>query len=236
MSGYGVSFAALREATGPLWRDYTHHAFVEGLGAGTLPRAAFLGYLVQDYVFLIHFARAWALAVTKAETVGEMRACAGTVDALVNHEIALHVTTCAEAGLSEGELMAAEEHPANLAYTRYVLDAGHSGDFLDLLAALTPCVMGYGEIGARLGPVAEDHPYAGWIGTYGGQAYQQVCRDAGALLDGAVARRLGPDPQATPGWARLCRRFTTATRLELGFWEMGMGLGARPLAPSGPAA
>ncbi|MGX0903189.1 thiaminase/transcriptional activator TenA [Roseovarius sp. MBR-79] len=236
MSGdYGVTFPALRDAAGAVWRDYTHHAFVEGLRDGSLPRAAFLGYLVQDYIFLIHFSRAWALAVTKADTVEEMRACAATVHALVNGEIALHVRTCAEAGLSEADLFAAEEHPANLAYTRYVLDSGHSGDFLDLLAALAPCVMGYGEIGARLLPEAgAGHPYADWITTYGAADYQQVCRDTGALLDGAMTRRLGPDPRATPGWARLVHRFTTATRLEVGFWEMGMG--ARPLAPADPAA
>lgn len=221
----GATFAALRAAAGPVWRDYTHHAFVEGLRDGSLPRAAFLGYLVQDYLFLIHFARAWALAVTKAETIDEMRVCAATVDALVNHEIGLHVTTCAAAGLSEAALCNAEEHPANLAYTRYVLDAGHAGDFLDLLAALAPCVMGYGEIGARLGPVPGDHPYAGWINTYGGAAYQQVCRDVGALLDGAVARRLGAAPEATPGWSRLCQRFRTATRLEVSFWAMSLSCG-----------
>ncbi|GAW36291.1 thiaminase-2 [Roseovarius sp. A-2] len=222
---YGATFPRLRDAAGTVWRDYTHHAFVEGLREGRLPRKAFLGYLVQDYVFLIHFARAWALAVTKADALEEMRACAATVDALVNHELSLHVKTCAEAGLSEDDLYSAEEHPANLAYTRYVLDAGHSGNFLDLLAALAPCVMGYGEIGARLGPVPDDHPYADWIATYADDDYQQVCRDAGALFDGAVARRLGDNPTATPGWERLCQRFTTATRLEVAFWDMGLSFG-----------
>ncbi|WP_439525910.1 thiaminase II [Roseovarius mucosus] len=223
---YGTTFPRLRDAAGTVWQDYTHHAFVEGLGNGTLPRKAFLGYLVQDYVFLIHFARAWALAVTKADALEEMRACAATVDALVNHELSLHVKTCAEAGLSEADLYTAEEHPANLAYTRYVLDAGHSGNFLDLLAALTPCVMGYGEIGARLGPVPADHPYADWINTYAGDAYQQVCRDAGTLFDGAVLLRLGAGAETTPAWGRLCQRFTTATRLEVSFWDMGLSFGA----------
>ena len=235
--GYGTTFPRLRDAAGTVWADYTRHAFVEGLREGTLPREAFLGYLVQDYVFLIHFARAWALGVTKAETLDEMRACAATVDALVNHELSLHVKTCAEAGLSEADLFSAEEHPANLAYTRYVLDAGHSGDFLDLLAALAPCVMGYGEIGARLGrDVAGGHPYADWITTYAGEEYQQVCREVGALFDAAVARRLGPAPEATPGWGRLCHRFATATRLEVGFWDMGLGFGRQGLAPPVPAA
>ena len=224
--GYGATFPRLRDAAGPVWGEYTRHAFVEGLRAGTLPREAFLGYLVQDYIFLIHFARAWALAVTKADALDEMRACAATVDALVNQELGLHVQTCAGEGLSEADLFNSEEHPANLAYTRYVLDAGHSGDFLDLLAALAPCVMGYGEIGARLGRDAgEGHPYADWIATYAGEEYQQVCRDVGTLFDGAVTRRLGDAPETTPGWERLCHRFATATRLEVGFWDMGLSFG-----------
>ncbi|MEI4234668.1 thiaminase II [Roseovarius sp. D22-M7] len=220
---YGATFPRLRDAAGTVWTDYTHHAFVEGLRDGTLPRQAFLGYLVQDYVFLIHFARAWALAVTKADALDEMRACAATVDALVNQELGLHVQTCADEGLSEADLFNAEEHPANLAYTRYVLDAGHSGDLLDLLGALAPCVMGYGEIGTRLArDMTPDHPYADWIGTYAGEDYQQVCRDVGALFDRAVARRLGYNPERTPGFDRLRRRFIIATRLEVGFWDMGL--------------
>ena len=218
---YGSIFPKWRDAAGQNWSAYTDHDFVRGLKDGSLPRAAFLHYLVQDYVFLIHFSRAWALAVTKAETVEEMRLCAGTVNALINEEIALHIKTCAEAGISEDQLFAAEERPENLAYTRYVLDAGHSGDFLDLMAALAPCVMGYGEIGARL---IQDHaePYAEWIQTYGSADYQGVCHEVGALLDAAVARRLGDDPEASPRWAHLSARFDMATKLEVSFWQMGL--------------
>lgn len=218
---YGVIFPKWREAAGQAWPAYTEHAFVQGLKDGSLPRAAFLHYLVQDYVFLIHFSRAWALAITKAETPEEMRLCAGTVNALINEEIALHIKTCAEAGISEAELFAAEERPENLAYTRYVLDAGHSGDFLDLMAALAPCVMGYGEIGARL--ITDHAPdYAEWIGTYGAEDYQGVCHEVGALIDSAVARRLGDAPEQSPRWARLCQHFTMATKLEVSFWDMGL--------------
>lgn len=220
MSNYGTTFPQWRESAGEAWPAYTRHAFVEGLRDGTLPRAAFLHYLVQDYVFLIHFSRAWALAVTKAETLDEMRACAATVHALIDEEMKLHVKTCAEAGISEQALFDAVERPENLAYTRYVLDAGHSGDFVDLLAALAPCVLGYGEIGARLLAEKTSDEYSEWIETYGGDEYQQVCRDVGALIDGAVARRVGD--AANPRWSTLCKTFTTATRLEVGFWDMGL--------------
>ena len=205
-----------------MWRAYTRHNFVQGLGDGSLPRPAFLHYLMQDYIFLIHFSRAWALAVTKAETVAEMRICAATVHALINQEIQLHVETCAAAGLSEAKLIEAEEAPENLAYTRFVLDRGHAGDLLDLLATLAPCVMGYGEIGSRLVVQASGTPYRDWIESYASDDYQQVCEDVGALIDLVVARRMGADPLQNPRWANLCASFTKATALEVDFWQMAL--------------
>lgn len=222
MSAYGATFSAWRASAGPAWAAYTEHEFVQGLGQGDLPRAAFLHYLVQDYVFLIHFSRAWALGVVKSESLEEMKLCAGTVDALVNHEMALHLRTCAAEGIAEAALFSAREEMETLAYTRYVMDAGLSGDFLDLLAALAPCVLGYGEIGARLGAGGAEGPYKEWIETYAGDAYQAVCRDVGALLDTAIRARLGPDPEAAPRWAALTQRFRTATELEAAFWQMGL--------------
>jgi thiaminase/transcriptional activator TenA len=42
------------------------------------------------------------------------------------------------------------------------------------------------------------------------------------LIDEAVRLRLGEGAEASPSWPRLCQRFTTATRLEVGFWDMGL--------------
>lgn len=222
LPNYGKTFAIWREGAADAWHDYTYHAFVEGLGDGSLPRTAFLHYLIQDYLFLVHFARAWSLGVVKSETLDEMKVCAGTVDALVNHEMSLHVKTCAAEGIDESALFAAAEAAENLAYTRYVLDAGLQGDFLDLMAALAPCVMGYGEIGLRLaGSKAQNTPYADWIETYADSEYQAVCRNVGAMIDIAVARRIGDLSQA-PRAASLQGRFEMATTLEVGFWQMGL--------------
>jgi len=219
---YGTVFPLWRDAAGRAWSAYTEHAFVQALGDGTLPPKAFLHYLVQDYIFLIHFSRAWALAVTKAETIEEMRSCAGTVNVLINDEIALHVSICGAHGIGEADLRVADERHANLAYTRYVLDAGHSGDLVDLLASLAPCVMGYGEIGLRLAQVATSGRYREWISTYAGAEYQATCHNVGALIDSAVNLRLGDQPKSSPRWGALCSRFRTATRLEGDFWQMGL--------------
>ncbi|WP_298851281.1 thiaminase II [uncultured Ruegeria sp.] len=222
MSDYGKAFTLMRDAAQGPWRDYTRHAFVEGMKDGTLPHKAFLHYLRQDYVFLIHFSRAWALAVVKSETHSEMLTAVGTVNALVAEEMQLHIGICETAGISQEELFATPERAENLAYTRFVLEAGYSGDLLDLLAALAPCVMGYGEIGARLTSEATSETYREWISTYAGGDYQGACKAVGVLLDSALTRRIGADFEASPRWGRLCETFRKATELEANFWQMGL--------------
>ena len=217
---YGRAFALWRAGAEAAWAAYTHHGFVEGLRDGSLPRARFLDYLRQDYVFLIHFSRAWALAAAKSDRLSEMQAAAATVHALTHVEMPLHLEVCAGEGLAPADVEATPEAPANLAYTRYVLEAGYSGDFLDLMAALAPCVLGYGEIGARI--AGSGGPYARWIETYGGAEYQALCRDVGALIDDALDHRLGDGWERLPRFAKLLERFATATRLEVGFFDMGL--------------
>ena len=75
----GALFGELRDAVATDWAAYTGHPFVRRLADGTLPEAAFRHYLGQDYLFLIHFARAYGLAVYKSTDLDEMRAAAGAM-------------------------------------------------------------------------------------------------------------------------------------------------------------
>ncbi len=113
------------------------------------------------------------------------------------------------------------EDPANMAYTRYVLERGLSGDSLDLAVALAPCVIGYAEIGTWLAENAaakgDDNPYQEWIDTYAADDYQEVAWAHAAQLDRLLERRGGPGRIDS-----LVRTFGDATRLEVGFWQMGV--------------
>lgn len=214
-------FGRLRSSCADDWQAYMHHDFVTRLGDGTLPEASFRHYLIQDYLFLIHFARAYALAIYKSDDLDDMRAAATIVNALLNVEMSLHVEFCAEWGIGEAEMRAVPEASANSAYTRYVLERGMAGDVLDLYAALAPCVIGYGEIGARLkaaaGEALADNPYRKWIEMYGGDEYQADTQSAVEQLNGLASKRL-----TESRWSDLAKTFAQATRLEIGFWQMGL--------------
>ncbi len=214
-------FDSLKSASAGEWTDYTRHDFVRQLADGSLPEAAFRHYLQQDYLFLIHFARAYALAGYKSETLAELRSAAATMSALVDTEMKLHVAYCAEWGLSETDMEALPEDKATVAYTRFVLERGSAGDLLDLQVALAPCVVGYGEIGRALAddPATkrDGNPYADWIAMYAGEEYQEVTVEAVSTLDALMTRRGGPGRM--PG---LTETFRMATVLEADFWQMGL--------------
>ena len=214
-------FARLRASCAAEWADYTGHKFVQALGDGTLPEECFRHYLIQDYLFLIHFARAYALAAYKSDDLDDIRAAAKTVSALVDTEMGLHVKYCAGWGISEADMRAAPEAAANMAYTRFVLERGGAGDVLDLYTALAPCVVGYAEIALALmsDPATrrDNNPYAEWIANYAGDDYQAVASGAVERLDDLAARR-GGDAR----FESLSATFRAATRLEVGFWDMGL--------------
>ncbi len=219
-------FEGLKATCPEDWTAYTGHAFVRGLGDGRLAEPCFRWYLAQDYLFLIHFARAYALAAFKSDTLEDIRQATATLDALINGEMQLHLKYCAGWGLTERDMAALPEAEQNLAYTRYVLERGLSGDLLDLLVALAPCVLGYGEIGRKLladpATRVEGNPYRDWIEVYGGSEYQEVAEAAKAQLERVARTRLGADPAASPRWPALVATFRSATRLEIGFWDMGL--------------
>ncbi|MBA1192895.1 TenA family protein [Pseudomonas entomophila] len=211
-------FDRLKAAAAADWSAYVDHRFVRQMGEGSLPEPVFRTYLVQDYLFLIQFARAWALAAYKSRRPDDIRAAQAGLAAILD-ETELHLRLCARWGLSRDDVEHAPEHRATVAYSRFVLDCGAAGDLLDLQVALAPCVMGYAEIGERLArdvPDLASHPYGEWIGEYAGEAYQGVATAARAHLDELASRGM-----TEQRFIELAATFAQASRLEADFWSMG---------------
>ena len=220
---YGNIFNLLKENHKDNWLLYTKHEFINKLSNNTLKEEKFLNYLIQDYLFLIQFSKAWSLAILKSDNLEEMKIAASTVNDLINFEMELHITLCANYGITKSDLENADEENENIAYTRYVLELGYSGDFLDLLSALAPCVLGYGEIGLNC---QNSNPktlmYKKWIETYSSIEYQDVCKNVSGLIDKAFLLRLGTNFENTYKWKKVNQIFKKATLLEIDFWNMAI--------------
>src|SRR5437879_4473790 len=195
MTGEPPLFPRLVRASQDNWRAYVGHEFVLQLASGELPERCFRRYLIQDYLFLIHFARAWGLAIYKSDTLSEMRRAQRLVAATLDVEIGLHIDYCRGWGLSEGSMTSEPESLYTIAYTLVVLDRGAAGDRLDLETALAPCIVGYAVIAAeRMADPAtrlDRNRYRDWLEMYAGAEYQTLAREAEAALDDQFIRRSG---------------------------------------------
>ena len=215
-----ATFDDLKRSCDDDWRAYCQHQFIRELGLGTLARASFRHYLEQDYLFLVHFARAYGLAVYKSRNIADLRRALDSLKAIVDVEMGLHIKYCAGWGITEDDLMALPEARATMAYTRYVLDAGNRGDLVDLHVALAPCLIGYAEIATWLNSqpfvVREGNPYSNWIAMYASDEFQAAAAGEKAWLD----EHLATVPPKR--FAELATIFKDATRLEIDFWQMGL--------------
>lgn len=215
--GRFVEWALARPDVAPVWERFVNHPFVLAMGDGSLPLESFKGYLVQDYLYLIHFARANALAAYKAKTMEDIAASAGIV-LHIQRETNLHVTYCEGFGISRRQMEQTEERMACTAYTRYVLDIGQSEDWLALQVALAPCLLGYGDVAKMLHGDTRSkrrgNRYWEWIENYVADDYTQAVKTGSELLERHAVL------QSASRIEELVQIFIHATKMEIGFWEM----------------
>ena len=204
----------------PTWDDYIQHDFVKQLTAGTLAADSFRHYLVQDYLYLIHYTRVMALSVYKSDTLAQMRVGQAGINAMLDMEIAMYLDFCRQWNIPLEQVENAPESAVTIAYSRYILDAAMSGSLAELYAAIAPCLMGYGEIGKRIkdeGFIA-DNPYQPWIDVFSSDEFLSITAQNEAQINTLLA-------DASPAQAdKFQRLFNTAARMEVNFWQQALDL------------
>ncbi|KAJ0364741.1 hypothetical protein COL154_004825 [Colletotrichum chrysophilum] len=184
--GRFIEYMLARPDVKDVWSEFVYHPFVMAMGDGTLPLESFKKYLIQDYLYLVHFARANSLASYKAKNIADISAGASIVSHIAR-EMSLHIDYCKGFGITVPEIEATEEHQACTAYTRYVLDVGQSEDWIALQMALAPCLLGYGAVAKQLhGDVKtkrDDNTYWKWIENYVADDYVQAVKTGSELIE-----------------------------------------------------
>jgi thiaminase len=135
----------------------------------------------------------------------------------VHKEMELHVEYCREFGISKEEMERSKESQATVAYSRYVLDVGQSGDWLGLQIALASCLIGYQVaaewVKAQSGSREEGNRYWKWVDNYGGGEYAEGVKLGRAMIE-RHAIKVG-----TRRLEELVKTFIRVTEMEINFWE-----------------
>ena len=197
------------------------HPFITGIGDGSLPVDRFKYYVIQDYVYLIDYSRALAIASARAIDLQDMSWFAGLLDETLNQEMALHRSYCQEFGINLQELESVEPASTTKSYTNFLLKTAYQGSFGELVASLLPCQWGYWEIGDHLlkrGLPASAPLYAEWIKMYTSEEFTELAHQIREM-----ANRIGDDAGFAEQ-AAMRQAYTNSVQLEHRFWDMAYGL------------
>jgi len=207
-------FYKLKNSCKKEWLEYTNHKFLSDLVSNKLPNKNFKKYLIQDYIFLQQFLKILSLTVYKSRTFEEISRSINFIKG-IDHEIKLHVNYCKKWKISLKSLSKIKVEKANSAYTDYVLSVGKNGNNLDIFSCLSPCIIGYGEIGFNLSKVKgwERSKYSSWIKMYSSKEYQKVAKENINYLD--VLFKKNKDINKL----KLIKNFKKSTILERNFWQ-----------------
>lgn len=217
----------LRQTVEPIWQAYHKHPFVQGIGQGNLDIEKFKFYMVQDYLYLIEYAKLFALGVVKAQDLDTMGKFAHVLNVITNTEMELHRQYAKRLGIPAEELENAEPSPTTLAYTHYMLSKSQSGSLSELVAGLLPCMWSYWEIGNELNkiPGASDHEFYGeWVKMYAGDEFSKPSYWLIDLMDELA------EGNSDKELKKLEEIFITTSQFEYTFWEMAYNQATWPAA------
>jgi len=187
---------------------------VRGIAAGDLDETRFRSWLVQDYLFLLDYVRLFALAAARAPGTDSLGRLVDLAHSTFHQELSLHRAYAAEFGLSEADLDRAEKTPVCAAYTDLLLRTAATADFVEVLAAVLPCMWGYSELGRAIaaGGLPAEPRYRRWVQTYADPGFAALAAWCAALLDRAAEGLPAANVAA-------CERAFATLGHELAFWD-----------------
>lgn len=197
-----------------IWDAQRTHPFVTELADGTLEEAAFQYWIEQDYLYLLDYARVFALAGARASEEQLMTELQGVAHETLDTEMDLHRAFAEEYGRSRTDLEAVEKAPTTQAYTDFLVRTAYEGSLAELSAALYPCEQGFLDVAAAAAERAEgEHRYTPWIDLYTSETFHEVVDQARSFVDRMAERN--------PGEREAMREaFMTSARWEYEFWTM----------------
>lgn len=207
----------LYESVKDIWQSYYTHPFVRGIGDGTLDVDKFKFYMIQDYLYLLDYAKVYALGVVKADTEEVMQGFSSMVNNILNGEMSIHRSYMKRLGITSEEVKNAKTSLSNTSYTHYMLAVAHVGNLAELTASLLACMWSYQEIGRNLSKISgstEHEFYGEWIRGYISKEYQKDTQWVIDLIDNLA------EDMSDKQLNKLEEIFINTSKYEYMFWDM----------------
>ena len=202
----------------PIWRACLETPFLRGLADGTLAEDCFLGYIVEDSLYLREYAKVFAWGILHAKSMSEVRTYYSLLSYVNESEDATRLKYLEKYGLTDDEVQALPLRPENQAYVDAMIEAARQGEgAAECLMACLPCMLSYIWICEKLleaHPEAADTVFGPLVREYVSKEYGDVCRQWAVFADGVCE---GMDEARK---ARCREVFRACSQHEYNFWRM----------------
>ena len=201
----------------PIWQKCLETRFLQALGAGTLEEDCFLGYIVDDSLYLREYAKVFAWGMTRAADMETLRVYYSFLSFVNEEEGATRLHYLRHYGLTDEAIQPLPLRPENRAYTQHMIRAAKEGGAAECMMAVLPCMLSYAWIFRRL---LQDYPgvldtvYGDLVRDYAGDGYDDACREWVDFAD-KVCAPLSPEEKE-----RCMAIFRQSSLDELNFWRM----------------
>ncbi|KMT22027.1 thiaminase II [Clostridium cylindrosporum] len=167
----------LFEEVNEIWNGYLEHPFVKEIGEGILNREKFKNYLIQDYLYLKEYIKVYAIGITKANGLKEMKFFYEAIEGIIEDEAAVHIKYLKDFGISKEEAERYDIEIPNLSYTSYMQSVALKGNIKEIAMAVMPCTWSYNYIGKKLYEKyknnLDNNFYKPWIESYESEGYTE---------------------------------------------------------------
>ena len=219
LEGNTVSFSrGLKAKASKVWEDGYNHPFVQELGMGTLSKETFKFYLLQDYLYLLQYAKVFATAALKSDTEELMTGFTTSQYFILANEMNVHREYMSGFGITQEEVHSAKASLYNRSYTANMLSYGLTGGLAEVLAAVFPCAWTYADYATRLKEQYADklsgNFYKTWIENYAGAEFSDSFAWFYDALDQLVAGMTDKQRE------KIEEIFISSVEFEYLFWDM----------------
>jgi len=221
----GSFTAAAWDRIAPIMAEIEQLPLLERLSDGTLPPEVFRHYILQDALYLKHYARCLAIVAAKAPDNAQVLRFLGSAQKAITVEQGLHAGFLTQFGISSADVASAEPSPAGFAYTNFLLATAYHSSYAVALSSILPCFWIYWHVGEAIKnrPVTEGNAFQAWINTYGDPQFAAGAREVIALTD-IAARAASPVERA-----QMTDVFVRASQYEWMFWDSAWRLETWPV-------
>ena len=199
-----------------IWDECVKSDFISELTRGTLPIEKFKSYMVQDSIYLKHYARVYGKAIFHSTNLRDIQIYYSILSFVTDTESAVRINYLSSFGITDDDIEFIQPLRENQNYIDFLLEIAEGGNICEILMAVLPCMMSYSYIFRKI--VDESYSfksqYLDFIQDYADNQYYEDCISWGKFADRKCENLTDEEKK------HLSKIFEKASVLELDFWKM----------------